>query len=296
MVCPSCGAQIEDQGAFCANCGAQLSEAAPPQPVAASPSSSKAPPPPPSAAPLPPPPSPPAASAWPQAAPPPPPPQYGAPPYGAPPYGPQYGGQPYGGQPYGAPQYGAPQYGAPQYGTPPYGAPQYGTPPYGAPPYGAPQYGVPPYGASAMTAGGNPVGGLLALAGGAVAIVSAWLPWISGMGASSNAIDNTNMAILECGYYLLIGGAVAAVCGLLLLLRVGKGSGLSALLGLGAILGGALVLLVEVAAYVNINDEINSLGIYGYGSGISIGYGLYLGVCAGAVAALGGLLGMVNRR
>ena len=60
-----------------------------------------------------------------------------------------------------------------------------------------------------MTAGGNPVGGLLALAGGAVAIVSAWLPWISGMGASSNAIDNTNMAILECGYYLLIGGAVA---------------------------------------------------------------------------------------
>jgi len=55
-------------------------------------------------------------------------------------------------------------------------------------------------------------------------------------------MDATDMTILECGYYLLIGGGIAAACGLLLLLRLGNVPSLSVILGVGAIAGGALVI------------------------------------------------------
>ena len=129
-------------------------------------------------------PAPVAPPAWSQAAPPPPPAQPPAAPFGDPRY-PAAGQFP---AQYSAPQYPAPQYGAPQ--------------------YGAPQWGAPAAARPAM-AGVMPIGGVLALAGGAVAIVAAWLPWMTGAGESLNAMDATNMAILECGYYLLIGGGIA---------------------------------------------------------------------------------------
>jgi hypothetical protein len=129
--------------------------------------------------------------------------------------------------------------------------------------------------------------GLRALLGGLVAIASAWLPWIhdsSGL-FSPRAIDATNMADLACGYYLLIGGGIAAACGLLLLLRVGRSTILPMLLGLGAIAGGVLVVAVEVAAWGKTNGAVN----------LSISYGLYVGIGAGVVGALGGLIGLGNR-
>jgi len=82
-----------------------------------------------------------------------------------------------------------------------------------------------------------------------------------------------------------IGGGIAAACGLLLLLRVGRSTSLPMLLGIGAIAGGVLVVAVEAVAYGRINDTIN----------LSIGYGLYVGIGAGVVGALGVLLGLFNR-
>jgi hypothetical protein len=146
---------------------------------------------------------------------------------------------------------------------------------YGAAPHAAPQYGA------------NPMAGLRALAGGLVAIASAWLPWINDSSGTFNLkpIDATDMSSLACGYYLLIGGGITAACGLLLLLRVGRSTSLPILLGIGAIAGGVLVVAVEAVAFGRINDTIN----------LSIGYGLYVGIGAGVVGALGGLLGLFNR-
>lgn len=196
-------------------------------------------------------------------------------------------------QPPAAP-YGAPQFPVAGQFPAQYSAPQYPASQYGAPQYGAPQWGAPAAARPAM-ASAMPIGGVLALAGGAVAIVAAWLPWMTGAGESLNAMDATNMAILECGYYLLIGGGIAAACGLLLLLRLGNAPSLSMLLGLGAIVGGALVIAVEILAFGKLNDSINALNAYGYGTAVSLGFGLWIGIGAGVVAALGGVLSLGRR-
>jgi hypothetical protein len=136
---------------------------------------------------------------------------------------------------------------------------------------------------------------LLALAGGAAAIGSAWLPWAtSGSGDSYfKPIELTkDMGDLANGYYLIAAGAVAAACGLLLLLGLVKMPGARMLLSLGAIAGGAVVLAVEYSAYNHVNNLIN-----GFGSvAVSMGYGLYVGAAGGAVAAIGGVLGLVSKR
>jgi hypothetical protein len=261
MVCPSCGARIDGQGKFCANCGAHLPEGAVPAP-------------------------PPDYGAQFGAPPPPPPPPYGAPQYGGPP----------------PPQYGAPQFGAPQQPYPPqpyppqqFGGPQYGAPPqpYGAPPYGGAQWGVP---TAATGAGGAPIAGLLAALGGVVAVASAWLPFANGLGASSALIDATDTKSLACGYYLIIGGVVAAFCGLLLLRRSVGPSSSHLLFGLGAIAGGILVVGVEVAAWRQVQDLLDTMNSFGGADSISFGIGLYLGAAAGALSAVGGLIGLAGRR
>jgi hypothetical protein len=277
MVCPNCGAQIDGQGKFCANCGAHLPEA----PVAAQPPSFAA-----------------------QFDAPPPPP-YGAPQYVGP-QPPQYGGPP---QPYAPQQYGGPQYGAPpqQYGAPPqpYGTPQqpYGAPPqpYGAPPqpYGAPQYGGAQWGppAAATRVGGSaPIAGLLATLGGVVALASAWLPFTSGLGTTSALIDATDTKTLACGYYLVAGGVIAAVCGLLLLRRSVGPSANHLLFGLGAIAAGILVVAVDFVAWRQVQDLLDAMSTFGGSDGISFGIGLFAGVGAGILSALGGLLALSGRR
>jgi hypothetical protein len=128
------------------------------------------------------------------------------------------------------------------------------------------------------------------------AIVSAWLPWISSSGQSAIPMDATDMSDLACGYYLLIGGGVAAACGLLLLLRIVSGPSMPVLFGIGAIAGGILVVAAEVVAYGHVSDVINLSNSFGADSGVAIGFGLYVGIGAGVAAALGGLLAMANRR
>jgi hypothetical protein len=106
-------------------------------------------------------------------------------------------------------------------------------------------------------------------------------------------MDQTDMSDLASGYYLVIGGAIAAACGLLLLLRIAKNPGLPMLLALGALAGGILLVAAEVTAYSRLNDTINLYGSY---ASITIGYGLYIGIAAGVVAGLGGLMALAGRR
>jgi hypothetical protein len=331
MVCPSCGAQIDNPGKFCAKCGAQLPETLAPVPP---PSDFAAVPPPPSEEPPAPPPweqapvapepaapveapaapvwaetpsAPPAAPieapappAWAQApsAPPAAPPAWPPAPVApaavppAPPAWPQPGQQvaP-------PPQAGAPQYAAPPYGVP-QGAPQY--PPQYQPQYGGPQYGAQyagPQGALPVAApaatGAGMLAPLLALAGGAVAVGSAWLPWAVTKSGDSliKPIEQTgDTSDLANGYYLVAAGAVAAVCGLILLLGLVKTASSRSLMSIGAIAGGAVVLAVELVAYNHVNDLTTRYAI------ASIGYGLYVGVGAGVAAAVGGLLGFASKR
>jgi hypothetical protein len=150
-----------------------------------------------------------------------------------------------------------------------------------------------------VAAGGTPIGALLAVAGGAVAIASAWLPWITAPAsygsATYRAIDATDLSTLHSGYYPLIGGAIAAVFGLLLLLRIGLGASQPKVAGIGAVLGGLVVIAAEAVAYGWINDQITAYTAQD-GAGFAIGYGLYVGLGAGIVGALGGLMVFLGRR
>jgi MFS family permease len=174
-------------------------------------------------------------------------------------------------------------------------APQWAQTPPPPPPPGA-YYAAPPA-AFGSSAGG--MAGLLALVGGAVAIGSAWLPWMIIGGEWAKGIDATQSDMgLANGNYLVAAGAVAAVCGLLLVLGIARSPSMKLLLGLGAIAGGIGVCVIEAAAYMKVNDTIslyNSTGGLGSMMGVSIGWGIYVGAAGGAVAALGGLLALAAK-
>ena len=180
---------------------------------------------------------------------------------------------------------------------PPYGAAPYGAPPSVAqPPYGA-AFGAAPYGAPVAVSSGsavNPVGGLLALLGGAVAIGSAWLPWYMARSDSFQTtawfrpISVTDVSILENGYFLIGVGALAAICGLFLLLGVARTPRARILLVLGAIVGAVGVGVVEYSAYRQVSDFIS-------GTPFTYGFGLFVGAGGAGVAGLGGLVALVSK-
>ena len=149
---------------------------------------------------------------------------------------------------------------------------------------------TPPGGA----AGG--LGGLLGLIGGAVAVGSAWLPWLMLSSEPFNAdfwaqpLDATDAGQLANGNYLIATGAVAAACGLLLVLRLGRPSALRLILALGVIGGAVGVAAVELSAYQKLSDSIE-----GWGGAPAIGWGLYVGAAGAAVAAIGGVLALISR-
>ncbi len=138
------------------------------------------------------------------------------------------------------------------------------------------------------------IAGLLALGGGLVAIASAWLPWVTYPWATLwSPTNSTDLSTLHCCYYLVAGGAIAAVCGTLLL-RAGRATRLAKLVGIGAMAGGALAIAVEVDAYSWINRFLTIAA----GDSVvpAMGYGLYVGLAGGVASVIGGLLGLVGRR
>jgi hypothetical protein len=97
---------------------------------------------------------------------------------------------------------------------------------------------------------------------------------------------------LANGYYLLAGGVIAALAGLALLLRLAPR--MAPLLAILAIAGGGLAIGVEISAYNRINPLLLTYG-YGFSGGLTLGYGLYVGIGGGAAAVLGGLVALVRR-
>jgi len=138
------------------------------------------------------------------------------------------------------------------------------------------------------------MGALLALAGGAVAAGSVALPWLTtGSASFMTPMDATkDFGDLANGYYLLAGGIVAAVAGLALLIRLAPN--MAPLLAILAIAGGGLAIGVEIAAYNRINPMLSTYG-YSFSGGLTIGYGLYVGIGGGVVAVLGGLAALMRK-
>lgn len=139
------------------------------------------------------------------------------------------------------------------------------------------------------------MGGLLALLGGAIAVGSVWLPWFMLASEPFNPdywgqpIDMTDAGELANGNYLIVAGAVAAACGLLLVLRLGRSS-LRLLLALGAIGGAVAVGAIEFRAYQKLSDAVNA-----WGGAPAIGWGMYVGAAGAAIAALGGVLALLSQ-
>jgi len=138
---------------------------------------------------------------------------------------------------------------------------------------------------------------MLALIGGAVAIGSAWLPWMTVGGSGWSGVDavTSNMGLAN-GNYLVGVGILAAVCGLLVALGAARGSG-KMLLGLGVLVGAIGILGVEVAAYLKMSDFVSEYNSFGslYGINASVGWGIFVGAGGGLMAGVGGLLTLAAR-
>ena len=100
------------------------------------------------------------------------------------------------------------------------------------------------------------------------------------------------MSDIANGYYLIGGGAVAAVAGLLLLVGIAKSAGLRSLLALVAVVAGAAVLAVTYSAYSHVNEQISYFGA----SQLKMGMAIYAGAAAGIASIVGGVLGLVAKR
>jgi hypothetical protein len=138
---------------------------------------------------------------------------------------------------------------------------------------------------------------MLALIGGAVAVGSAWLPWMTVGGSGWSGIDATTSDMgLANGNYLVGVGILAAICGLLVALGAARASG-RMLLGLGVLLGAIGILGVEVAAYLKMSDFVSEFNSFGTLADInaSVGWGIFVGAGGGLMAGVGGLLTLAAR-
>jgi putative intracellular protease/amidase len=125
---------------------------------------------------------------------------------------------------------------------------------------------------------------VLATGAGAVVVVSAWLPWYSGFGQSFTAMDVAgSLNDLANANYLILGGFIALICGIVMLLGTARNPALRPILAVGAIVGGVLAVAVEATAYNDVSGQIGSS---------YVSYGIYVGLAAGVVAVVGGLIGL----
>jgi hypothetical protein len=263
MVCPNCGAQNDAGAKFCAECGVTMPARVAQPPFAPAPAPAAPPP-------------------WTAPAPTPAAPTQQQPPaaWSTPPQ----------------PQAQAPQQPQQPQAQAAYASPYPQQPPQGyaaQPPYAA-YPGAPAAMAPVRTTKATPfvMAGLIAAVGGAVAIASAWLPWVTFAGQGFwKPIDLTGTSDLANGTFLIGGGAVAVVAGMALLLGLVRTRGLTTLAGVAAVVGGALVIAVEAVAYSqHISADV------GFGIKPDPGSALYAGIAAGAVAIAGGALALRKPR
>lgn len=160
-----------------------------------------------------------------------------------------------------------------------------------------PQSGAP----AAAPARPNIAASALQVVGGVVAVISAFLAWvsisgngltvsISGMGTLSGLPDGTpapDLGVTDGGL-AIAAGALAIVGGALLLAL--KKSALSVI----AIIGGLGGLIIGIRDLSDINSALDQVGSSGVSG--SVGIGIWLLIVGSAVALIGGVLGLVTGR
>jgi hypothetical protein len=183
------------------------------------------------------------------------------------------------------------------------------------PPLVQPDYGATPAPAQAVAKSSSAIkiGGLLALVGGAAAALSAWLPSLI-VGDDLMKTDNwyspwdkwsqIQSSVSGTGYWdftypnghiLVVAGAVAAVCGLLLFSGLVRPIPARFLLALVAIAGAVAVLAMEYSVYGTISSDIDAANAIASAPLTTMGFGLYIGVAGGAAAILGSLVALSGR-
>jgi hypothetical protein len=129
----------------------------------------------------------------------------------------------------------------------------------------------------------HPIGSILMIVGGIVTVIASFLPWatvdVLGLRATATGMDGD-------GVLTTIGGALLIAIGALTLRR-----GFRALAAIGLLVG---VLVVAVGAYdastVNDTDVGAQLSADVASIDVSVAYGLYLVIGAGALGAIGGAI------
>ncbi|MGX7693905.1 hypothetical protein [Gordonia polyisoprenivorans] len=119
---------------------------------------------------------------------------------------------------------------------------------------------------------------------GALAVLAAFLPWVSGF-VTVTGVGNSEVGATD-GVITVVLGGIALVAGTVSAL-LGRRSALHLIVGIGALLLGAVTVLIAAADISGVGD-LSALGI-------TVGIGLWLTLLAGIVMSLAGVAAIVKR-
>jgi len=127
-----------------------------------------------------------------------------------------------------------------------------------------------------------------AIAGFAVlAVIAAFLPWISGT-VSVNGIGDSDTGATD-GVLTATLGVVAGIFGVVSA-AIAKRSGLHLTAGIIAVVAGALITLIAVIDIFDVLDAEDTWGL-----GFEVGFGLWLTLFAGIAVVIAGIAAVVKR-
>jgi hypothetical protein len=127
------------------------------------------------------------------------------------------------------------------------------------------------------------IGGVIA-AFGLLAIISAFLPWMTGF-VEVSGLGDSDYGVKD-GLVTLILGAIGGIFGVISAL-ISKRSALHLVAGIIAVITGLLIVLTSFIDIADISD-LSPL--------VEVGYGLYLTLIAGIGLVLGGIAAIVKRK
>ncbi|WHU46917.1 hypothetical protein QNM97_23650 [Gordonia sp. L191] len=119
---------------------------------------------------------------------------------------------------------------------------------------------------------------------GALTVLAAFLPWVSGF-VTVTGVGNSEVGATD-GVITVVLGGIALVAGTVSTL-LGRRSALHLIAGIGALLLGAVTVLIAAADISGVGD-LSALGI-------TVGIGLWLTLLAGIVMSLAGVAAIVKR-
>lgn len=119
---------------------------------------------------------------------------------------------------------------------------------------------------------------------GALTVLAAFLPWVSGF-VTVTGVGNSEVGATD-GVITVVLGGIALAAGTVSAL-LGRRSALHLIAGIGALLLGAVTVLIAAADISSVGD-LSALGI-------TVGIGLWLTLLAGIVMSLAGVAAIVKR-